>query len=328
MTKLRAALCRVLATVAFAQLTSMPTLAQEFPSRTIKIIVPSTPGGGFDITARVIAERLGPLLGQGVVVENRVGAGSLAGSDAAAKAAPDGYTLLMGAFANFGLTSGLYPNLPYDPVKDFKPINIVVAFPFVLVARNDLPYKTLGEIVTAARASPGAITYASGGRATGQHVAMVVVEQLNKISLHHVPYRGAMPAFQDVIGGRIDLLFDNVSSALPQVESKSVRAIAVSSAQRMVQLPDVPTIEQAGGGKLEFESWFGLFAPTAIPGPAFDKLDRELAKVVAMPEVASIFAQTGGRMMGLTGAAAQALVRSEVERWSRVVRKAGLTLQQ
>ena len=301
--------------------------AQDFPTRQIKIIVPTAAGGGFDITARVVGERLSTLLGQGVVVENRTGAGTLVGTEAAAKATPDGYTLLMGAFSNFGLNSGLYPNLPYDPVKDFRPISIVVAFPFVLVARNDLPHKSLKDVVGAARAGPGTITYASGGRATGQHIAMVAIEQLNRVSFNHVPYRGAQPAYKDMIGGRIDLMFDNVSTALPQIEGKAVRALTVSSAARMRLLPDVATIEEAGGGRLEFESWFGLFAPAATPAPVLEKLSREVGKVVAMSEVAALFARTGGRMLGLSGAAAETMVAAEVERWSRIVKEAGITAQ-
>lgn len=301
--------------------------AQDFPNRQIKIIVPTAAGGGFDITARIIAERLSPLLGQGVVVENRTGAGTLVGTEAAAKAAPDGYTLLMGAFSNFGLNSGLHAKLPYDPIKDFVPINIVVAFPFVLVARNDLPHKSLADVISAARSSPGTITYASGGRATGQHIAMAAIEQLNRVSFNHVPYRGAQPAYQDMIGGRIDLMFDNVSTALPQILGKSVRPLAVSSAARMSQLPEVPTIEQGGGGKLEFESWFGLFAPAAIPAPALDKLSREVAKVVALPEVAKLFGRTGGRILGLSGREAGEMVKSEVARWSKIIKEAGITAQ-
>ena len=316
-------LCAAASSVAIAA--AVPSWAQDFPSRQIKIIVPTAAGGGFDITARVVGERLGPLLGQGVVVENRTGAGTLVGTEAAAKAAPDGYTLLMGAFSNFGLNSGLYPKLSYDPIADFKPISIVVAFPFVLVARNDLPHTSLKDVFAAAGANPGAITYASGGRATGQHIAMVALEQLNKVSFNHVPYRGAQPAYQDMIGGRIDLMFDNVSTALAQIEGKAVRALVVSSGRRMGQLPDVPTIEESGGGKLQFESWFGLFAPAATPAHVIEKLSSEVGKVVAMPEVASLFGRSGGRMLGLSGAPAEAMVRSEVDRWSRIIKEAGVT---
>lgn len=315
----------VLVTVLIVAISTSITTAQDFPSRQIKIIVPTAAGGGFDITARVVGERLAPLIGQGVVVENRTGAGTLVGTEAAAKATPDGYTLLMGAFSNFGLNSGLYPKLPYDPIKDFKPVNIIVAFPFVLVARNELAHRTLKDVLAAARLSPGTISYASGGRATGQHIAMAALEQLNKVSFNHVPYRGAQPAYQDMIGGRIDLMFDNVSTALPQVEGKAVRAIAVSSGARMKQLPEVPTLEQAGGGKLQFESWFGLFAPAATPAAILDKLSSNVGKVVAQPDVGILFGRTGGRMLGLSGQAAEAMVRSEVERWSQVVKDAGIT---
>ena len=298
--------------------------AQDFPSRQIKIIVPTAAGGGFDITARVVAERLAPLLGQGVVIENRTGAGTLVGSEAAAKAVPDGYTLLMGAFSNFGLNSGLYPKLSYDPIRDFAPVSIVVSFPFVLTARNDLPYKDLKEIIAAARAKPGTITYASGGRATGQHIAMVALEQLSGVSFNHVPYRGAQPAYQDIIGGRIDLMFDNYSTAYSQIEGKNVRAVSVSSRDRISSLPDVPTIAQAGDGALEFESWFGLFAPSATPAPVIERLRAETAKVVALPEVAQLFGRTGGRMLRLSSAEAEAMVRSEVERWSTIIRNSGI----
>ena len=318
-------LCAAASSVAIAA--AVPSWAQDFPSRQIKIIVPTAAGGGFDITARVVGERLGPLLGQGVFIENRTGAGTLVGTEAAAKAAPDGYTLLMGAFSNFGLNSGLYPKLPYDPIKDFKPISIVVAFPFVLVARNDLAFRDLRELVAGAKTNPGTITYASGGRATGQHIAMVALEQIHRVSFNHVPYRGAQPAYQDMMGGRIDLMFDNASTALSQIQGKTVTALAVSSGSRMQQLPDVPTIAEAGGGDLQFESWFGLFAPAQTPTTVVERLAQEVGKVVAMAEVATLFGRTGGRMLGLTGKPAEAMVKSEVERWSRIVKEAGIIEQ-
>lgn len=301
--------------------------AQDYPNRQIKIIVPTAAGGGFDLTARVLAERLSPRLGQGVVIENRTGAGTLVGTEAAAKSTPDGYTLLMGAFSNFGLNSGLYAKLPYDPIKDFVPISIVVAYPFVLVARNDLPQASLRDVLAAARIGPATISYASGGRATGQHIAMAALEQLNGVTFNHVPYKGAQPAYQDMIGGRIDLMFDNVSTALPQIEGKAVRALTVSSATRLRQLPEVPTIEQAGGGKLEFESWFGLFAPSATPEAAISKLTSSVSDVVSLPELGAIFARSGGRVVGLSGKPARDMVESEVLRWSRIIKQTGITGQ-
>ena len=299
--------------------------AEDFPSRPLKLIVPSPPGGGFDVTARIVTDRLSPLLGQPVVVENRSGAGTLVGTEAAARAAPDGYTLLLGTFSNFGLNSGLFPKIAYDPIKDFRPISIIVSFPFVLVSRADLPFTDLKATVAGARARPGTITYASAGRGTGQHVAMAALEQFHGISFNHVPYRGAQPAYADIIAGRIDLMFDNVAGMLAQLEGTSLRAMAVSGKSRMPQLPAVPTLIEASGGTLEFESWFGLFAPAATPTAPFERLHDAMTSVVAMPEIGDLFARTGGRMLKLSRGEAESFVKGEVARWTRIVKDAGIS---
>jgi len=206
-----------------------PLLAQTYPERTIKIIVPQPPGGGFDTVARVLADRLSPLLGQPLVVENRPGAGTLVGTEAAAKAPADGHTLLLGALSNIALNPGLYDKLSYDPLRDFVPIGLAVTWSYTLVARKDLPHKDLADVVAFARANPDAITYASAGRGSGQHVAMAVTAQLAGVKLTHVTYRGAQAAYQDVLGDRVDLFFDISSTARAQVDAGSVRALAVSS---------------------------------------------------------------------------------------------------
>lgn len=299
--------------------------AQEYPSRQVRIIVPTSPGGGFDATARVFAEKLTAGLGQPVVIENRAGAGTLIGTELAARAAPDGYTMVWGGFSNFGINSGLYPKMSYDPVKDFVAVGIVVSYPFVLVARKDLPFKDVKDLIEAARARPGGITYASGGKGTGQHVAMAAIEQFHKITFTPVHYRGAGQAYQDVIGGRIDVMFDNVTTMLGHVEAGTVRPLAVSSKERMAQLPSVPTLEEAGGGRLEFDSWFGPFVPTGTPAAVIERLRAETRKVSQMPEIAQIYAKTGGRMIGLVGPQAEAFVKTDAERWIKVVRDAGIT---
>ncbi len=302
--------------------------AQTFPDRTIKIIVPQPPGGGFDTVARILADRLGPILGQSIVVENRTGAGTLVGTDAAAKSPADGYTLLLGALSNIALNPGLYPKLPYDPLKDFTPIGLAVTWSYTLVARNDLPYKDLKELVAFARANPEKITYASAGRGSGQHIAMAVTAQLAGIKLTHVPYRGAQAAYQDVLGGRVDLFFDISSTARSQVDSKTVRALAVSSKTRQSMHPDVPSMSETGVATLDMESWFGLFVPAGTPAPATERLRSAFRQVMAMPEVGALFTKTGGRMLNLSPADTDAMIRRDVERWTKLIKDAGITAQQ
>jgi tripartite-type tricarboxylate transporter receptor subunit TctC len=301
-----------------------PATVQAYPDQPIKILVPQPPGGGFDTVARVLAERLQPLLGQSVVVENRVGAGTLVGTDAAAKAPADGHTLLLGALSNIALNPGLYAKLPYDPLKDFTPVGLAVTWSYTLVARKDLPHKDLKEVIAFARANPEAITFASAGKGSGQHIAMAVTAQLAGVKLTHVPYRGAQAAYQDILGGRVDLFFDISSTARSQVDGGTVRALAVSSRERQAMHKDVPTVMETGVAPLDMESWFGLFAPAATPGPVLERLRGEFARVVAMPEVAEVFAKTGGRMMRLSLEDTEGLIRRDVERWTRLIQEAGL----
>jgi tripartite-type tricarboxylate transporter receptor subunit TctC len=314
---LLAAAC-LLATIA-------PASAQApYPERPVKIIVPQPPGGGFDTVARVLADRLGPALGQGMVVENRTGAGTLVGTEAAAKAAPDGYTLLLGALSNIALNPGLYPKLPYDPLADFMPVGLAVSWSYTLTARKDLPHKDLKELIAFARANPEQITYASAGKGSGQHVAMAVTAQLAGVKLTHVPYRGAQAAYQDILGGRVDLFFDISSTARSQVDAGLVGALAVSSRERQAMHPDVPSVAETGVAPLDMESWFGLFAPAATPKPIIERLRAELDKVLASQEVADLFAKTGGRVLRLSPAETDALIRRDVERWTRLLEEAGL----
>ena len=303
---------------------AVPAVAQGYPDRTVKIIVPQPPGGGFDTVGRILADKLGPLLGQTVLVENRVGAGTLVGTEAAAKAPADGYTLLLGGLSNIALNPGLYAKLPYDPLKDFTPIGLAVTWSYTMVARKDLPYKDLKELVAFARANPEKITFASAGKGSGQHVAMAVTAQLAGIKLTHVAYKGAQSAYQDILGDRVDLFFDISSTARAQVDAGTVRALAVSSRDRQTMHPDVPSVMETGVAPLDMESWFGLFAPAATPAPVLARLRAEFSKVIAMPEVAELFAKTGGRTMKLSLAETEALLKRDVERWTKLIQDAGL----
>lgn len=304
---------------------ALPVAADAFPEQQIKIIVPQPAGGGFDTVARVLAERLAPRLGQPVVVDNRPGAGTLVGTQAAAKAPGDGYTLLLGGLSNIALNPGLYPQLPYDPLKDLVPIGLAVSWSYTLIARNDLPQKSLVELIAFARANPGKVTYASAGKGSGQHIASAVTEYLAGVKLQHVPYRGAQAAYQDILGGRVDLFFDISSTAKPQVEAGTVRALAVSSKARQPFHPDVPSVDETGVAKLDMESWFGLFAPAGTEPKILQRLRSELAAVIASPEVAEIFARTGGKLLRLSAEETETLIRRDVERWTKLIREAGLT---
>ena len=298
--------------------------AQDFPTKPVRIIVPQPPGGGFDSVGRQMADKLGPLLGQAVVVENRPGAGTLVGTEAAAKAPADGYTLLVGALSNLALNPGLYAKLPYDPIKDFTPIGLVVSYSYTLVARKDLPQNTLKDLIEYARANPGKVTYASGGNGSGQHIAPAVMAHLAGVKMEHVPYKGAQAAYQDVIAGRVDVFFDVTPTARGQVDGGTVKALAVSSRERQPVHPNVPSVMETGVAALDMETWFGLFAPAATPPAVVARLRAELAKVSAMPDVIERFQKGGGRALRLSTADTEALVKRDVERWTKVIREAGI----
>ena len=299
--------------------------AQEaFPNRALKVIVPQPPGGGFDFVGRVLAEKLSLQLKQPVVVENRAGSGTLVGTDAAAKAAPDGYTLLTGSVSNLALNPGLYANLPYDPLKDFEPVGLAVSYSYTLIARKDLPFSSLQDLIAHARANPGKLNYASGGNGSGQHVLAAALWHLAGVQLTHVPYRGAQAAYTDLIGGRVDLFFDLSSTARPQVDGGTVKALAVSGAARNPMHPQVPTVRETGAAALELESWFGYFVPARTPRAEQARLQQALAVVMKSPDVVERFEKAGGKPLALVGDEAKDLVRRDVERWTKLIRDIGI----
>jgi tripartite-type tricarboxylate transporter receptor subunit TctC len=310
--------------LAFAALAALLPQAQaqpaSYPSKPIRIIVPQPPGGGFDTVARLLADRLGRQMGQSFIVENRTGSGTLVGTDAAAKSAPDGYTLLLGSVSNLALNPGLYANLPYDSLRDFEPIGLAVSYSYTLMSRKDLPFKSLQDVVAYAKANPGKLNYASAGNGSGQHVLAAALWHLAGVDITHVPYRGAQPAYQDLLGGRVDLFFDLSPTARPQVDAGNARALAVSGAARNPMHPDVPTVTETGVASLELESWFGLFAPARTPRDVLERLRTELGRVASAPELIETFVKGGGKPLNLTGEAARAVVQRDVERWSRLVR--------
>jgi tripartite-type tricarboxylate transporter receptor subunit TctC len=304
---------------------ALPLWAQgAYPERSLRVIVPQPPGGGFDFVARLLAERLGKVMGQSVVVENKTGSGTLVGTDAAAKAAPDGYTLLLGSVSNIALNMGLYRNLSYDSLRDFEPVGLAVSYSYTLVGRKDLPFASLKDVIAYARANPGKLTYASAGNGSGQHVLAAALWHLAGVELVHVPYRGAQAAYQDMLGGRVDLFFDLSSTARVQVDAGNVKALAVSGSERNPMHPDVPTINETGVAALDLESWFGYFVQSKTPPDIQERLRTDLARVIAMPDLQETFRKAGGKPLNLSVEQTRALVRRDVERWTKLVHDIGI----
>lgn len=298
--------------------------ATAFPSKPLRVIVPQPPGGGFDVVGRILADRLSKALKQPVVVENRTGSGTLVGTDLAAKADPDGYTLVVGSISNIALNMGLYKSPPYNSLRDFEPLGLAASYSYTLMGRKDLPFKSLKEVIDYAKANPGKLTYASAGVGSGQHVLAAALWQRAGVDITHIPYRGAQMAYQDLIGGRVDMFFDLSPTARPQIDSGNVRALVVSGTTRQPTLPDVPTIRETGVAKLELESWFGLFAPSKTPPKILERLRSELETIIASREVSDIFRKNGGRSLSLSLAETRALVKRDVEYWSKLIIELGI----
>ena len=304
-----------------------PLAAQEFPSRPVAIIVPQPPGGGTDIISRIIGDQLSKQLNQTFVVENRAGAGTMVGSVAAAKAEPDGYTLLAGLNANMAVNSSLFKTLAYDPIRDFTPVGMMAEFPFVIVVSNDFPAHSVKELIDMAKAKPGEINFASAGNGSGQHLSMELFKLMTGTKLTHVPYRGAAPAYTDVISGRTPVFCDNLASAIGQIKGGKVRALAVTSKTRAPLLPDVPTVAETVPG-YENNVWFGLWAPKKTPKPVVDKLYAQIEKALTDPTVKERITKDGGVPMTMPLAAIEPMVKAEIAKWADVVKRADIQVQQ
>ena len=315
---------RALPAAALLGLTPMAWAQGAYPNRPLRVIVPQPPGGGFDFVARQLADRLSKQIGQSVVVENKTGSGTLVGTEAAAQAAPDGYTLLMGSVSNIALNMGLYEKLSYDSLRDFEPVGLAVSYSYTLTARQDLPLNTLKDVVAYAKANPGKLTYASAGNGSGQHVLAAALWHLAGVNVVHVPYRGAQAAYMDMLGGRVDLFFDLSSTARAQIEGGKIKPLALSGAERNPMHPDVPTITESGVAQLDLESWFGYFVPSKTPADVQERLRSELAKVIAQPELQETFRKAGGKPLALNTEQTRALVKRDVDRWTKLVREIGI----
>jgi len=297
-----------------------PALAQGFPTRGLRIIVPFPPGGSTDLLARRLADKLTASLGQTVLVENRPGAGGTTGADLVAKSPPDGHTLLMGVTGSNAIAASLFPNLPYDPVRSFAPLSRLVSAPLVLVVNPAHPARDVAGYIAAARATPGALTYATPGNGTSMHLTGVMFGLAAGVELQHVPYRGSAQAMTDLISGQVQSAFADILVALPMIRAAQLRALAVTSATRHPLLPEVPTMQEAGLAGFVAASWQGLFAPAGTPAPVLERLHAEVARAMALPEVRDSFAAQGFVVESTTPAEFGPFIAAEVAKWAAVVR--------
>ncbi len=313
-----------------AGLAGAPQLAAQtaWPSRPVRILVPFPPGGTTDILARAIAPELSKALGQSVVVDNRPGAGGNLGADLVAKSAPDGYTLLMGTVGTHGINKSLYARLPYDPQKDFAPITLVAGVPNVMVMNAErakaLGIASVPDFIRYAKAHPGQFNMASSGNGTSIHLAGELFKSMAGVFMTHIPYSGSGPAMMGMLSGNVDVMFDNLPSAMPQIRSGKLKAFAVTSAQRSGAMPDLPTVEEAAGLKgFDASSWFGLLAPAGTPAEVVNRLQRETAKALSTPAIKEKLLAQGAIPSGNTPAEFARVIDAEIRKWAPVVKASG-----
>ena len=308
-----------------AMLMTATAVAQQYPSKPVRFVVPYAAGGATDLIARVIGERLAAGLGQPFVIDNRPGAATLLGAQLVAKAEPDGYTLLMATSTTLAINASLYKSLPYDPVKDFAPISLAIQHPFVLLVDPKLPAHNVKELVALAKAKPGQLAYASGGSGSFPHLAMAMFQAMTGIDVIHVPYKGSAPALTDLMGGQVAMIFDN--TALNYVKSGKIRALAVTTKDRLSVMPDVPTLQEAGVAGYELAAWQGVIAPAGTPRPVVDRLNAEIVKLLHEPDVVKRLTGDGGQIITSTPDQFAAYIKSEIGRFAKVVRDSGAKVE-
>ncbi|WP_422648816.1 Extra-cytoplasmic solute receptor [Cupriavidus sp. H18C1] len=324
----RRALLAAMAVLCGAAVPAMSAIAAEaFPTRPIRLIVPFTPGGTTDILARLVAQKAGEVLGQPMVVENRPGAGGNIGAEAAARSAADGYTLVMGTLGTQVTNQFIYPRMPYDSAKDFAPVTLVANSPNVLLVNSTLPANSIGELIALAKREPGKINYASTSTGGSPHLSGELLNMMAGVRMQHVPYKGAAPAMTDLLAGQVNLMFDNLPSALAQIQGGKIKALAVTGVKRASVLPSVPTVRESGLPDYEVNSWFGLLAPAGTPPERVRQLQQAVDKVLAMPDVRKRIQELGAEPGGEGSAAFAAQIKADTDKWSRVIRSAGIKAQ-
>src|SRR5687767_7318006 len=299
----------------------------SFPSRPVRLIVPYPPGGGNDTLARIFGMKLAESWGQQFVVDNRPGAGTIIGTQLAARAAPDGYTLLLSSIATHAVAPNLYRNPGYDPVRDFTPVTLLAVAPTVLCTNISVPAKSVQELIALAKAKPGELTYASGGNGTAPHMAGAIFASLTGIRLLHVPYKGGGPAIAGLIGGETSMMFDTAASILPHVKGGKLRALAIARAARLPEYPELPTFDQAGVKGYEVNAWYSVHAPAGVPREIVVKVNRELVRILALPDIRERLKQLGSEGVGSSPSELAAFVRSESAKYAKAIREAGIKVE-
>ena len=303
-----------------------PVAAQTYPAKPIRFIVPFPPGGGNDLIARELSQHLTESLGQPMVVDNRPGASTLIGAEAAAKASPDGYTLFMGNNSTLTINPHLYKKLPYDAVRDFAPLSLLASAPFVLLAHPSVPAQSVKELIALARQRPGQLNFGSSGLGIATHLAGEMFKLMARVDIVHIPYKGAAPALTDLIGGQIELLFNNVISAMPHVRSGRLRALAVTSKTRSHALPQVPAVAEAGLPDYEASVWYAVLAPARAPAPVLTRLHGEFVKALQQPRVQDRLASDGASNVGSTPEVLARTIEADLARWGKVIKQNGISL--
>jgi tripartite-type tricarboxylate transporter receptor subunit TctC len=321
--RLRRRLLGLAATLVLAGLAPIAVQAQSFPSKPIRIVVPFPPGGSTDLLARRIGEKLAAAWGQPVVIENRAGAGGTVGADYVAKSAPDGYTLLMGVTGSNAISAALYPKLPYDVVKDFAPVSMVVSSPLVVAVNPTVKAGNLKELVALAKVRPGSLSYGSAGNGTSMHLTGEMFKLATQTSMVHIPYRGSAGMLTDLMAGQIEVTFGDLLVLMPQIEAGKVKALAVTSKKRHPMLPNVPSVAESGYPEFEALSWQGLFAPAGTPADVMTKLSTEINKALKAPEIQDYFGSRGFIIEGTTPAVFKGFIESEVTKWTAIVKASG-----
>jgi tripartite-type tricarboxylate transporter receptor subunit TctC len=301
-----------------------PAVAQDFPSRPIRLICPYAAGGLTDVVARLLAKHLGERIGQSVVVENRTGGGGIIAMEAAAKAPADGYTIVLVGQGLASVNASLRKDLSYDTLRDFSPVSLVSTFSMVFVAHPERPPKTFADWIAMARAKPGALNYGSAGNASTAHLMTELLKDQIGIDVQHIPFRGESQAFLELMGGRLDGMFATLGGAMPHIQSGKLRAIAVATKERSSLLPDVPTVSEAGAPGFEVLGWYGILAPAKVPKPVLDRLDAEFAAIAREPEFRAQMQARGMEAVGGSGGMLTKWISDETVRWRDVVNKAGI----
>jgi len=319
-------ICRA-ALALFCALLSTVVLAQGYPSKPIRLIVAFPPGGSTDIIARIVGQKLGERLGQQVVIDNRGGAGGTIGTEIAARATPDGYTLTMGTTTTHVIAAGVYSKLKYDPLKDFAPLTLVASTPYLLVVNLDVKANTLKEFIALVKSQPGKLNFASAGSGTTTHLAMEMLKTAAGMDIVHVPYNGNAPANTATLGGQVQALFGSMPAVLTQAKAGRLRPLAVGTAKRSPSLPDVPTVAESGYPGFEVSLWLGFFAPAGTPQPILNRLHAELVKIAQSPEMKEQFERNGAESVTNTPAEFSKLVRTETDKYVKIIKAAGIKVE-